>query len=120
MLAIFLDIETTGLDPTWHHPIDLALKVIDVTTGEEKGSYQTLIKQTHTAWSQSDPASLEVNGYTWESIQTGKEPVLVKQEILALFKSWGSNVVRQCSFAKIPPSIEAFSLKSSMFTPKRG
>lgn len=86
MLAIFLDIETTGLDPTWHHPIDLAFKVIDMTTGEEKASFQSLIKQPHTAWSQRDPASMEINGYTWDMLQTGKELEQVRLDILTLFK----------------------------------
>ena len=46
MKGIFLDLETTGLDPTQHCPIDIAFKVVELATGEDfrsiSNSYQTL------------------------------------------------------------------------------
>lgn len=86
MLAIFLDIETTGLDSFRHTPIDIALKVIDMSTGEEKGRYQSLVKLTEEVWGLRDLASMQINGYQWEAISQGKEPAEIKKEIIALFE----------------------------------
>lgn len=89
MLAIFLDMETTGLDQSKHHAIDVALKIMDVTTGEYKGSYQSLIKQPEEAWALRDPVSIEINGYTYDQICSGKQKSEVRDEIIALFQSVG-------------------------------
>lgn len=84
MLGIFLDIEATGLDFTKHHVIDIALKVIDLTTGEYKGGYESVVKQTAEDWKKRDPVSIKVNGFTWEQVQTGKPPSFVADEIIKL------------------------------------
>jgi DNA polymerase-3 subunit epsilon/oligoribonuclease len=89
MLAIFLDIEATGLDANRHHAIDLAFKLIDVSSGQEKGSYQSLVRISSEEWSLRDPASIEINGYTWEEIAQGKERAVIREEVIALFKGWG-------------------------------
>lgn len=89
MLAIFLDIEATGLDPTRHQAIDLALKAIDVTEGKERGSYQAIIKISPEAWERRDPVSMQINGYTWETVSQGKESFAIREEIIPLFKEWG-------------------------------
>lgn len=84
MQAVFLDIEATGLDPLRHRPIDLAFQVVNVTTGTKEERYQTLIKQPKEAWECADPVSLKVNGYTWEQVSQGKDPILVGEEIVAI------------------------------------
>lgn len=89
MLAIFLDLETTGLDAKKHCVIDAAFKVIDVSTGQEKCSYQSVVLQPRAAWDLRDPSSVEVNGFTWEKILTGKPIELIAQEIITLFKQVG-------------------------------
>ncbi len=89
MLAIFLDMETTGLDQSKHHAIDVALKIMDVTTGEYRGSYQSLIKQPYEVWLGTDPVSIEINGYTFDQIALGKEKSVVREEIISLFQSVG-------------------------------
>lgn len=89
MLAIFLDIETTGLDSVRHRPIDLALKVLDMTTGEIRGKYQSLIIPLLMDWVNRDPMSMEINGYTWEEVSQGKNMAQVKEEILQLFQKVG-------------------------------
>lgn len=88
MYGIFLDIETTGLNVIVHHPIDIACKIVDFSTGNIKGGYECVIKQTFEAWNAKDPASIEVNGYTWEMISLGKEEAIVGQEIVALFTTY--------------------------------
>lgn len=87
MLAIFLDIETSGLDPLRHSPIDIAFKVIDTSTGELKAIYQSIIKLNEDNWEKRDPESMKINGYTWDKIQEGKDLSVVSIEILQLFKS---------------------------------
>lgn len=89
MLAIFLDIETTGLDPKVHCPIDIAFKIVDASTGEIKASYQSVIKQPIECWNLRDLHSMEINGYTWEEIQQGKEPELIAKEIVETFYALG-------------------------------
>jgi DNA polymerase-3 subunit epsilon/oligoribonuclease len=84
MQAIFLDIETTGLDAMQHRAIDVAFKVVNLTTGYYEGSYQSLISISPEAWRQSDPASMKINGYTWEQVAQGKAPTEVRQEIITL------------------------------------
>lgn len=85
MLAIFLDSEANGLDATRHVPIDIAFQVVDVTTGQIKGSYNRVIKQPRDVWDRHDPSSLAVNGFTWEQICQGTDPQIVHQEIIDFF-----------------------------------
>lgn len=87
MLAIFLDTETTGLDCYHHSPIDIAIKLIDVATGTEKGVYQSLINIGEEAWAKRDLGSMEINGYVWEEICQGKEMAQVREDIISLFKN---------------------------------
>lgn len=84
MQAIFLDIETTGLDPNKHRAIDVAFQVIDLTTGKRKGVYQSIVKQPQEVWDRCDPISLGINGFTWEQVCTGKDPATISHEIIQL------------------------------------
>lgn len=92
MLAIFLDIETSGLDPFKHHVLEIAFKIVHLNTGEEKYSYQSIIKQPLEAWEKRDPLSIEINGFSWEKILLGKEKELVREEIIQIFN--GLNIRR--------------------------
>jgi oligoribonuclease len=87
MLAIFLDIEATGLDPVQHHAIDIAFKVVDVKSGTLIAAYQSIVRHPFAVWQQRDPVSIEVNGYTWEDVSQGQEPEVVSQQIIHLFNS---------------------------------
>ncbi|MBA3602548.1 MAG: 3'-5' exonuclease [Parachlamydiaceae bacterium] len=89
MQAIFLDIETTGLDSTRHCPIDVAFEVVDMVTCQRKCRYQSLIKQPTSVWERADPISLQINGYTYEQISTGKDSVTVSDEIISIYTSLG-------------------------------
>ena len=89
MQAIFLDLETSGLDPFRHRILEIAFKIIDLSSGKEEGSYYAVVKQPFVVWEEADPNSLNVNGFTWEKIQTGKEENVVRQEILDLFSQFG-------------------------------
>lgn len=86
MIAIFLDIETTGLDFKVHQPIDVAFKVVDSSTGNIRASYQSIIKITEESWSLRDLHSMEINGYTWEEICQGNEDKIVAEEIIQILQ----------------------------------
>lgn len=85
MLAVFLDLETTGLDPTKHCVIDMAFKIVDLSTDELKYSFNRVVKQSSDAWQNRDLASIEINGYTWEEISLGTDAAMMGKEIIALF-----------------------------------
>lgn len=85
MLGIFLDTETNGLNPHRHSLLELAFKVIDVSTSQQKASYTSIIKQAPEVWKKSDPDSLKINGFTWDQILQGQESHLVAEEIIACF-----------------------------------
>ncbi len=85
MQVIFLDTETTGLDPFSHRLLEIAFKVVDVPSGYEKLTYQTIVKQPLEVWERRDPVSIEVNGFTWDKVQLGKEEAIVREEIIQIF-----------------------------------
>lgn len=87
MLGIFLDIETTGLNFFKHCPIDIAFKVMDLSTGQVLGSYSSLISMSKEMWDRKDLNSIEVNGFTWEEVCRGKDRETVGKEIIALLSS---------------------------------
>lgn len=85
MLAIFLDIETSGLDSFHHRVLEIAFKVIDVGSGQEKLTYQSIVKQPLEVWEKRDPTSITINGFTWEKVLLGQEEAIVRQEIIQIF-----------------------------------
>jgi len=85
MRAVFLDIEATGLDVRSHSPIDIAFKIIDLTVDIQEQSYQALICPSEKAWQCRDFNSMQVNGYTWEQLQQGKDIAQVSREIIEIF-----------------------------------
>jgi oligoribonuclease len=89
MQGIFLDIETTGLNSLRHAPVDIALRIVDLSTYQSIGSYQSIISLSSEAWEKRDPMSVEINGFTWEKTLKGKSPDIVGKEIITLFTSLG-------------------------------
>ncbi len=85
MLGIFLDIETTGLDATRHCPIDIAFKIIDLSSGFVLNEYQSIVKQSMEAWQQRDHRSVEFNGFNYEAVAAGKDIGMINQEIVEIF-----------------------------------
>lgn len=87
MLAIFLDIETTGLDPRQHAAIDLALALVDISSNVIMATYQSLIAIEEEIWHRADPQSLAINGYTWHQVCQGYPPKEVAQAIISLLST---------------------------------
>lgn len=89
LLGIFLDTETNGLNPYHHKILEIAFKIIDLKTGELKDEYQSLISHPIDIWDKGDPASLQINGFTWEEIKDGRSERHASQQIIDCFIKWG-------------------------------
>jgi oligoribonuclease len=87
VLGIFLDLETTGLNPIKHRAIEIAFQIIDLYSGEKKASYESIIYQSPEIWTQSEPESLAVNGFTWAKVKSGKSEPDIAQEVISLINS---------------------------------
>lgn len=87
MIGIFLDIESNGLNPRVHKPIEVALKLVELESQNEVAAYESVIQVDPSDWELSDPNSLEVNGFTYEMTKPGKTEEVVQKEIIDLFNS---------------------------------
>jgi DNA polymerase-3 subunit epsilon/oligoribonuclease len=80
--AVFIDIETTGLDFETHVPIDIAVAVVDLNVMEDMHTYATCITCDASDWELADKKALEVNGYNQENFpKDSKDPWTVGKEI---------------------------------------
>lgn len=70
MLGIFLDSETNGLNILKHKMIEIAFKILDISTGTVIDSFHSVITISSEDWEKSDPESLGVNGFSWNDIIT--------------------------------------------------
>ncbi|MFA5250295.1 MAG: 3'-5' exonuclease [Parachlamydiales bacterium] len=91
MLGIFLDTETNGLNPFLYQVLEIAYQIIDLASGEKKGEYQTVVFHTPEVWEKSNPSSLQINGFTYETIKKGKNSREVEQDITAHFTALDIN-----------------------------
>lgn len=82
MLLIFLDTETTGLNPEKHRTLEIAFKVLDTRSDHIVLSYESIVCQTAEIWAEADPESLQINGFSWEDTIKGKTEKVVASEIL--------------------------------------
>lgn len=82
MYLIFLDSETSGLNPEKHRLLEIAYKVVDSKSGSTILSYESIISQPAEVWAEADGASLEVTGFCWEDILMGKSERAVASEII--------------------------------------
>lgn len=81
MLGIFLDTETNGLNPFRHRVLEIALRIVDIKTGQIKDSYESVVHQPQEIWDGSDPDSLRINGFTYELVCQGKKADIVATEV---------------------------------------
>ncbi len=59
MFGVFLDTETSGLDPFVHVPLEIAFIIVNLCTGQELVSYETLLQVSDEAWLRRLMASQE-------------------------------------------------------------
>jgi oligoribonuclease len=81
VLGIFLDTETNGLNPFVHRVLEIAFKIVDLTTGALVDEYRAIIRQSVDEWKRSDPTSLKVNGFTYGMVEEGIPPDQAAREI---------------------------------------
>ena len=82
MYGVFLDTETSGLNPTKHCILEIAFKIIDIESGELKINYCSVVAQTTANWEKADPMSLAINGFTWNEVSKGKPLKTVAAETI--------------------------------------
>ena len=85
MQGIFLDSETNGLNPFIHKIIELAFKIINLATGDEIYTFETIVFQPKEVWDKSKKESLEINGFNYDMVLKGKEEKTVANEIINIF-----------------------------------
>jgi oligoribonuclease len=85
MLGIFLDSETNGLNPKIHRLLEIAYKVVDLSSGFLCESYHSVISQPQEIWQKSDPISLKANGLTKDLVDQGSTEAEVQKQILHSF-----------------------------------
>lgn len=81
MKAIFVDIETTGLDFDVHVPIDIAVAVLDLDDMTSLVTYTACITLDASDWILADKKALEVNGFIPENTLLSKNDWQVGKEI---------------------------------------
>lgn len=89
MIGVFLDSEANGLNSQIHRMLEIAFKIVDLSNGNIKEEYQTVIAQPIEIWEKSDQESLRINGFTWEEVSQGKPPLQVSQQIIDCFSRHG-------------------------------
>lgn len=92
MKGIFLDSETNGLNPYRHCLIEIAYKIIDLKSGAEEASFQAVVYQTQSAWKASDPASLAINGFTYDEVQAG---IPIAEVSLSVQKDFNAHSIKR-------------------------
>lgn len=87
MKAVFIDIETTGLDFNRHEPLEVAVACVDLLTNDRLFTYSACIRCcANDTWIRADKEALKVNGFTQEkSIKEGKDAYEVMCNIEDLF-----------------------------------
>jgi DNA polymerase-3 subunit epsilon/oligoribonuclease len=85
--GVFLDTETNGLNWSKHTILEIALRILDLSSGEEYACYSSFINIGEEAWKKSSIASLKFNGIEWKDIQEAPTKEKVKKELLQLFKT---------------------------------
>jgi DNA polymerase-3 subunit epsilon/oligoribonuclease len=79
--GIFLDTETNGLNPFVHRVVEIAFKIVDLTSGELVDEYNAMVRMSQEEWKRSDPTSLKVNGFNYGMVEKGISPDQAATEI---------------------------------------
>lgn len=84
MKAVFVDTETSGLDPDRHVVLEIALIVVDLHTMECVDSFQSFVSDVN-EWQLehfSDQEALLINGITWDDIKDAPNHSVVGKNII--------------------------------------
>jgi len=86
MKAIFLDIETNGLNFDLHVPLEIGVIGTDFRTTTPLFTYNSFIQCSKQDWDRSQEKALEVNGITFEDVKDAPTYFHVMNEIESLLK----------------------------------
>ena len=89
MLGLFLDTETSGLDPFLHVPLELGMVIVDLSTGTEVAAYETLLRVSDDEWRARDLNSVAINGLTRECLEKGISRKEAAKTIEAFLTTYG-------------------------------
>ncbi len=89
MLLVFLDTETSGLNPDTHRILEIAFRIIDSQSGKHVVNYDAIIDQPSEVWAAADPDSIEVNGFSREQTREGKLEKVVADDIVQTLNKAG-------------------------------
>jgi oligoribonuclease len=88
MKAVFLDIETTGLDFDRHVAIDIGMIIVDLNDYTYMHEYTSCIRCDESDWWFSDPKALEINGYSSQfHDKIAQDDWIVSEQIEEFFKA---------------------------------
>lgn len=107
-MGIFLDTETSGLDPRKQHLIEIAFKVIEMSSGELLHTYDSVIALSEQEWKEGSTEALEVNGFSWDLVSVGQERLVVKRQIEKIYKDLSINKQNACYICQNPSFDRAF------------
>lgn len=86
MKAIFLDLETNGLDYAQHSVLEIGVVLYDLHDMTCMCEYSTFVKCLEKQFIfGSDPESLAFNGITFADVNSGKEPSEICEDLAELF-----------------------------------
>jgi oligoribonuclease len=89
MLGVFLDTETSGLDPFIHTALELAFVVVDLRSGRELVAWESVLKVSQQDWDKCDKKSLFINGLTWEEVSLGLDKDAAGSSLEKIFAEVG-------------------------------
>jgi DNA polymerase-3 subunit epsilon/oligoribonuclease len=75
------------LDPFTHVPLELAFIIVDLVSGHEVASYETLLQVSEEAWSARDLTSVDINGLTRKELDKGVTRSQAGEKIESLFST---------------------------------
>jgi oligoribonuclease len=89
MIGVFLDTETSGLDPYVHTVIEVAFVIVDLYSGRKIASWEAAINISQQDWDKCDERSLAINGMTRNALAVGLNLSEVRSHIEEIFIQHG-------------------------------
>jgi oligoribonuclease len=89
MIGVFLDTETSGLDPYVHTVLEVAFVLVDLYSGREIASWESPIAISQQDWDKCDKKSLLINGITREVLSAGLSLSQVRSCIEEIYRKNG-------------------------------
>lgn len=89
MKAVFLDIETNGLDPDLHSALEIGVSIYDLHNMSCLSEYSSFIRCSQRCWLfDSDERALAINKITFDDVKNAREPSEVCGDLSELFLTY--------------------------------